>query len=65
MGRIKTRVIKRLTQELIEKHRDEFTDDFVKNKEIVKKLVMLNSPKLGNIIAGYVTKLIKLEKSQK
>ena len=49
----------------MEEHKDAFSDDFVKNKEIIKNYLDINSRKLGNIIAGYVTKLVKLEKTQK
>ena len=65
MGRIKTKMIKRITQQLMEDHKDAFSDDFAKNKEIIKNFVDINSPKLSNIVAGYVTKLVKLEKSKK
>ena len=52
------------------KHLDVFTDDFAKNKEILKGLITkgfleIHSQKLGNIIAGYITKLVKIEKKQK
>ena len=36
MGRIKTLLIKRITHKLMAIHGNEFTDDFEKNKEIVK-----------------------------
>jgi small subunit ribosomal protein S17e len=65
MGRIKTKIIKRITQQLMEQHKDTFTEDFTKNKAMLNEFVTLNSPKLKNIIAGYVTKLVKLEKSEK
>ena len=59
MGRIKTVLVKRVTHELMELHGDKFTDDFEKNKEIVDKLIEAPSKKLRNVIAGYVTKLVK------
>ncbi len=59
MGRIKTQQIKSVTQTLMEKHGDEFTDDFTANKEIVNKLIETSSKKLRNIIAGYATRLHK------
>lgn len=65
MGRIKTKVLKRITQQLMDRNKDSFTDDFVKNKEILRNYVDVNSRKLGNIMAGYITKLVKLDKSQK
>ena len=62
MGRIKTTLIKRTTNELLEKHREELTDDFEKNKAAVEKLLTVESKKMRNVIAGYATKLVKAEK---
>ena len=65
MGRIKTKLVKSFTHELFEKHREEFTDDYEKNKELVTKHASINSRKLTNIISGYVTKLVKLSKKER
>ena len=59
MGRIKTALIKRLTQQLIKEHGNEFKKDFNENKEIVRKYMDVPSKKIRNILAGYVTRLIK------
>lgn len=59
MGRIKTALIKRLTHQLIKEHKDEFKKNFNENKEVVSKLMDVPSKKMRNIIAGYVTRLIK------
>ncbi|MEM0230578.1 MAG: 30S ribosomal protein S17e [Candidatus Woesearchaeota archaeon] len=60
MGRIKTNMIKRVSRELIEKHRSELTTDFEKNKKVVaEKLNFVPSKRVRNIIAGYVTRLAK------
>ena len=61
MGRIKTVLIKRKTRELLKMHGDKFTPDFEKNKEVVSKMISTQSKKLRNIIAGYVTRLVKKE----
>ena len=65
MGRIKTKVLKRTTHQLKDQNKGVFTDDFAKNKELLKNYVDIPSQKLRNIIAGYLTKLVKLDKSQK
>ena len=57
MGNIKTSFIKRVGQQLFNEHKDEFTNDFSKNKEIVDKFIDIKSKKLRNIIAGYITRL--------
>lgn len=59
MGRIKTTLIKRLTFELLDKHGDKFKDNFEENKKIVENYIDVPSKKLRNVIAGYVTRLIK------
>ena len=59
MGRIKTRPIKRITAELVERHFGEFTGKFEENKPIVKKYIDTQSKKLRNIITGYVTRIVR------
>jgi ribosomal protein S17E len=65
MGRIKTVPIKRATYKLIELHGSEFTDDYVKNKQIIKKFISTPSKKLINIICGYATRMVKRSKAPK
>ena len=62
MGRIKTKLIKRTTNELMELYGNKFTNDFQKNKEILETLISTPSKKLRNIIAGYITRLVKKDK---
>ena len=59
MGRIKTQLIKRISLKLVKEHRDEFKKDFDENKEIVEKFADIPSKKIRNVIAGYVTRLVK------
>ena len=59
MGRIRTKLIKRIANNLVDKDRTKFTKDFEKNKKPVEKLAEIPSKKLRNMITGYVTKLIK------
>jgi small subunit ribosomal protein S17e len=61
MGRIKTTMIKNIGEKIYKEYKDEFTTDFEKNKEIVKKYVGIPSKKLRNIVAGYVTRLKEIE----
>jgi len=62
MGRIKTQLIKRMSNLVVKEHRDEFKKDFEENKAILAKFVDIPSKKLRNGIAGYVTRLMKEEK---
>ena len=61
MGRIKTTFIKRKTRELHKTHGDKFTTDFEQNKVVTDKHVGVQSKKLRNIIAGYITRLKRKE----
>jgi small subunit ribosomal protein S17e len=62
VGRIKTKLIKRKTNEFVKQHGDKLKDTYDHNKELVSKLVVVASPKLRNIIAGYATRLMKARK---
>jgi small subunit ribosomal protein S17e len=59
MGRIKTQLIKRISNELVKTHREELKENFDDNKEVVSKLTDVQSSKLRNSIAGYITRLLK------
>ena len=59
MGRVKTKAVKRITEELVKDHYDEFVEDFDGNKEIVEKYAEISSKKLRNIVTGYVTRRVK------
>ena len=59
MGRIKTRLVKRVTNDLIREYGEKFKKDFDENKELVGKFARIPSTKMRNVIAGYVTRLMK------
>lgn len=60
MGRIKTKLVKRLTVDMIKEYPGKFKETFDENKVLVKEsLSGTDSKKLRNMIAGYVTRLIK------
>lgn len=65
MGRIKTALTKRITFKLLEKHKDKFSMDFTKNKELVEEFTNVTSRKLRNVIAGYLTRQIKHKDREK
>ena len=59
MGNIRTSFVKRLAKELIETHKGVFTTDFEENKNST-----VSTKHLRNKIAGYVTRLVRLEQTQ-
>ena len=59
MGRIKTQLIKRVAMKLFDKHKTELKDNFEQNKQIVGQVTDIQSKKLRNNLAGYLTRLVK------
>jgi len=59
MGRIKTKLIKRISLSIFKKHKEEFKPEFDENKALVSQFADIPSKKIRNIIAGYVTRLVK------
>lgn len=62
MGRIKTTLIKRVTNKLFKNNSDKFKEEFEDNKQLIDRLLEVRSKKLRNIIAGYATRLKRKEK---
>ena len=59
MGRIKTQLIKRTTEDLLEKSPQDYSTDFNENKTILRGKVEIPSKKMRNTIAGYTARLVK------
>ncbi len=59
MGRIKTTQVKRIALRLVDEQRELFKEEFEDNKQLVGQFVDIPSKKLRNVIAGYVTRLIR------
>lgn len=60
MGKVRTKLVKRVAWELLEKYPTLFTRDFSNNKTLVSKLTTTQSKKLRNQIAGYITHLVRV-----
>jgi len=59
MGRIKTKLIKRVTHELISRFPGKFSSSYEENKKVIGELIIVDSKKIKNTIAGYLTRLKK------
>ena len=59
MGRIKTTLIKRTANSLMKKYPEKFSESFEENKKAMAEVATVQSRKLRNIIAGYLTRLTK------
>jgi len=64
VGNVYTKDIKRVAQELYEKFKDQVTADFYLNKKLVDMYIDVQSKKVKNRIAGYLTRYAKLSKEQ-
>ena len=59
MGRVRNAFVKRNTREIMNQFADKFTTEFEKNKKILTDVAKINSKKIRNRIAGYITFLKK------
>jgi small subunit ribosomal protein S17e len=63
MGSVKSVAIKTLGKEMIMEHGKKFSTDFEKNKAAINEIKEIKSKKIGNMLAGYVTR--KMRQMQK
>lgn len=62
MGRIRTARIKRNAKELMNSYTNRFKGDFEHNKKVLNETSDIPTKHLRNVIAGYITKILKEEK---
>jgi small subunit ribosomal protein S17e len=65
MGKIRTKLVKRVARELLSRYPELFKRDFEYNKKVVAKLAVIPSKKLRNQIAGYITHLLAVEERRR
>jgi small subunit ribosomal protein S17e len=61
LGKVRIDTVKRVSRELIRRFPDRFTGQFESDKQAVNELVITQSKRLRNRIAGYVTRLKVVE----
>jgi len=61
MGGVRPIYIKRAAREFIEKYPDRFSTDFRHNSKTLGEIMKLDSKRLHNRVAGYITTLLKQE----
>jgi small subunit ribosomal protein S17e len=64
LGRVRTVQVKSLTQQLVEYYADRFNEDFDNNKKVVDEVTDIQSKKMRNKVAGYITHLVNQERKQ-
>ena len=62
MGRVDR--IKRLSYEVLDKHKSKFNESFTDNKKSLDQVAIIRSKGLKNEVTGYITKFIKTEKRE-
>ena len=61
MGRIRTKDIKNIGNEMVEKGGDRFAADFETNKKQVNSYGLKTSKRVRNKLAGYITRRKRIE----
>merc|ERR1712110_1299828 len=59
MGRVRTKTVKKAARLIIEKYYGKLSMDFQTNKKITEDVAIVQSKRMRNKIAGYVTHLMK------
>lgn len=60
MGRIRTGFVKRVAEKLMNLYKGQFSSKFEDNKKLVSERAVVPTKKLRNLIAGYITKKVKM-----
>jgi small subunit ribosomal protein S17e len=61
LGKVRIETVKRVSRELLRRYPDRFTGQFESDKQAVNELVITQSKRLRNRIAGYITRLKVVE----
>ncbi|MBU3905282.1 MAG: 30S ribosomal protein S17e [Nanoarchaeota archaeon] len=58
MGRIKTRWMKTVANELVTRYPKKFNTDFDNNKKVIDEMNLIADKIIRNKVAGYIVKLV-------
>jgi small subunit ribosomal protein S17e len=64
LGNVRSEKVKKMARSLINRYPDKFTLDFEENKKLLALFISTPSKSLRNTIAGYITRLVVISKSQ-
>jgi small subunit ribosomal protein S17e len=59
MGRIRTKLIKKMASELVIRYPDKFSKNFMQNKQLLDNLDILDNKLMRNKVAGYIVVIEK------
>jgi small subunit ribosomal protein S17e len=60
VGKVRPEIVKKLAKELVKRFPDKFTTNFEDNKKVLSSITPIDSVKLRNRIAGYITRLVAI-----
>lgn len=63
-GKVRTETIKRIARDLFARFANQFNKDFDNNKQVLAKITKTSSKHFRNRIAGYITRLVVIEKNK-
>ncbi len=63
MGKVRTEIVKRISLELVDRYERSLATEFEQNKQFLKEIGLDVSKKMRNRIAGYITRIMKIEQS--
>lgn len=63
LGKVRPEHVKKMARELIELYPDKFNTDFQNNKKAITSVAQFYSAKLRNRTAGYITRLLSIERA--
>lgn len=62
MGRIKTSFVKHVAKDLVERYPEKFSTDYDQNKKVLSEVMIFESKRMRNIVAGYLSVLKRQQK---
>ncbi len=63
VGKVRTELVKRISNDLVDKYPRSFSPEFERNKQFLKEIGLEVSKRLRNKIAGYITRIVKIEQA--
>lgn len=63
LGKVRTELVKRIAEELVEKYPKSFSAEFEQNKQFLKEVQLGVSKRLRNRIAGYISRIIRIQQA--
>ena len=63
MGRIRTKMIKKLSKRLVENNPEKFNKNFENNKKVLNEMQLFSDKPVRNKVAGYIVNVVEKSKT--